>query len=120
MTRITLKGMRFHAIVGILPHEREVAQPIEVDLTVTVSEGTGIVDYARLYRAASGVLTSGAIDFLEQIADRVADAAFEVSERVTRVSVAVRKPHVPLGGPLDYAEVVIEREMDGEASSPDE
>ena len=30
---ITLHAMRFHALVGILPHERDIPQPIEIDLT---------------------------------------------------------------------------------------
>ena len=108
-TEITLRAMRFHALVGILPHERTTAQPIEVDLTVTVSDGTDVVDYRRLYDATAGVIDAGHIDYLEEIADRVATHAFAVSNRVTRARVAVRKPHVALGGPLAYAEVRVER-----------
>ena len=108
-TEITLRAMRFHALVGILPHERTHPQPIEVDLIVTVGDGETVVDYRRLYEAAASVITSGHIDFLEDIADRIADGAFETSDRVTRACVVVRKPHVALGGPLGAAEVRIER-----------
>jgi dihydroneopterin aldolase len=108
-TEITLRAMLFHALVGILPHERETPQPIEVDLIVTVGEGEDVVDYRRLYDATAGVMTSGHIDFLENIAQRVASSAFEASDRVARVRVAVRKPHVALGGPLAHAEVRIDR-----------
>ena len=66
------------------------------------------LDYRKLYDATAAVITAGHIDFLETIAERVADTAFADSERITRVRVAVRKPQVTLGGPLDYAEVVIE------------
>jgi len=109
-TEITLRAMRFHALVGILPHEREHPQPIEIDLEVAVVDGDGVVDYRRLYEAASGVVAAGHIDFLEDIAERVAASALAVSDRVTRARVAVRKPHVALGGPLAYAEVRIERQ----------
>lgn len=108
-TEITLRAMRFHALVGILPHEREHPQPIEVDLAITVGDGDGVVDYRRLYEAASAVVGAGPIDFLEDIAERVATGALAVSGRVTRARVAVRKPHVALGGPLAYAEVRIDR-----------
>jgi dihydroneopterin aldolase len=101
--------MRFHALVGILPHERETAQPIEVDLRVTVADGEGVVDYRGLYHAVASVLEAGHIDFLEEIADRVATRALDVSPRVRNAAVAVRKPHVALGGPLAYAEVSLER-----------
>ena len=114
---ITLRRMRFHSFVGILPHEREVAQPIEVDLTVWVEAAEGIVDYAKLYREVASVLNAGAIDFLEQVGDRVLDGAFAVSPRVRRARVVVRKPRVPLDGPLDYAEIVMRRSRDGDTPS---
>lgn len=108
-TEITLRAMRFHALVGILPHERSNAQPIEIDLTVSIGPGAEVVDYRRLYDATAAVISAGHIDFLETIAESVASAAFASSDRVTRVRVAVRKPHVALGGPLAYAEVKVER-----------
>ena len=106
---IVLQAMRFQALVGILPHELTTPQPIEIDLTVSVSRGDDVVDYRRLYDAAASIVHSGHIGYLEDIAERVAGVAFTTSERVTRVRVSVRKPHVALGGPLAYAEVRIER-----------
>ena len=108
-TEITLNAMRFYALVGILPHEITNAQPIEIDLSVTVGDGDAVVDYRRLYEATAAVISSGHIDFLEDIAERVASGAFDASERVARARVAVRKPHVALGGPLAHAEVRIDR-----------
>jgi 7,8-dihydroneopterin aldolase/epimerase/oxygenase len=110
LTEITLRAMRFHAFVGILPHEATHAQPIEIDLAVTVGDGESVVDYRRLYDATASVINAGHIDFLEDIAERVAANAFEASGRVTRARVAVRKPHVALGGPLAHAEVRIDRQ----------
>jgi len=108
-TEITLRSMRFHALVGILPHEREHPQPIEIDLSVIVSDGDVVVDYSRLYDGVRGILASGHIDFLEDIAERVAARTFELSDRITRTRVAVRKPQVSLGGPLAHAEIRIDR-----------
>ena len=108
-TEITLRAMRFHALVGILPHERTSAQPIEIDLIVTVGDGETVVDYRRLYDATAAIIIAGHIDYLEDIADRVATAAFATSDRIARAGVAVRKPHVSLGGPLAFAEVRIDR-----------
>jgi len=109
MHEITLQAMRFHALVGILPHERTVAQPIEIDLRVRVADGDVVVDYRALYEIVAGVVGSGPLDFLEQIADRIAARVIEHNARVRVARVAVRKPHVALAGPLAYAEVVVER-----------
>jgi len=106
---ITLLAMRFHALVGILPHERELAQPIEVDVTARVGEGEGIVDYRRMYEATAGVFSAGPIDYLEEIAERVASRLIADHQRIASVRVAVRKPQVALGGPLAYAEVAVDR-----------
>jgi len=109
-TEITLKSMRFHVLVGILPSERVMPQPIEIDLTVSVAEGDSVLDYRDLYEIASAIVKGGHIDFLEEIGERIAASAFTRSTRIRSARVAVRKPHVALGGPLDYAEVVVRRE----------
>ena len=107
--QITLHAMRFHALIGILPHERTIAQPIEVDLTVHVVEGELVVDYRGLYDLVSEVVTAGPIDFLEEIADRVAVRAIAHNDRIRLAQVVVRKPHVALPGPLAYAQVAVLR-----------
>lgn len=111
MRQITLRAMRFHALVGVLPHERELPQPIEIDLVVRVT-GSAVVDYRALYAIAADVIESGPIDYLEDIGDRVARAALAAEPSVRAARVAVRKPHVALPGPLAYAEVVVERRAD--------
>ena len=110
---ITLRAMRFHALIGILEHERTVPQPLEVDLTVRCHADTGVVDYRRLYEIVEQVVGAGPTDYLETIAERVARIVLQ-DERVHHARVAVRKPHVALPGPLAYAEVVL-RQGRGEA-----
>jgi dihydroneopterin aldolase len=107
---ISLHAMRFHALIGILDHERSHPQPLEIDLTAWCG-GTGIVDYRRLYEAVQKVLGEGPIDYLEEVGDRIANAVLQ-DGRVIRVRVAVRKPHVTLPGPLAYAQVVVGRVRD--------
>ena len=112
MIEITLRAMRFHALVGILPHERTTPQPIEIDLHVRVADGDGVVDYRELQAIAAAVMSAGPIDFLEEIGARVVHGALAHSSRIRCARAAVRKPHVALGGPLEYVEVVVERSVD--------
>ncbi len=105
--------MRFHVPVGILPHERELPQPLEVDLTVwlepaSASAGSdaAVVDYRELYDLVARVIGSSSLLHLEDLAAAIADRALAVP-RVASARIAVRKPNVALPGPLAYAEVVV-------------
>jgi dihydroneopterin aldolase len=107
---VTLRGLRFHALVGILPHERTVPQPLEIDVTAWVSPGQ-LVDYRGIHDAVRSVVEGGNLDYLEHVGDAIAQRMLS-SEAVVRARVAVRKPHVALPSPLLYAEVVVTRERD--------
>ncbi|HET7188649.1 MAG TPA: dihydroneopterin aldolase [Gemmatimonadaceae bacterium] len=106
---ITLAGMRFNVRVGILPHEREVPQPLEVDLSVRRGgHAVGVLDYRLLYAVVRDVIEAEPLDYLETVAGDIARGVMSL-DGVAGVRVAVRKPHVALGGPLAHAEVVVEQ-----------
>jgi dihydroneopterin aldolase len=101
--------MRFHVLVGILPHEREFAQPLEVDLTVWRRIGAGAaLDYRVLYAMAERMATERPIGFLEDAALALVREALRL-DGVERARAALRKPNVALPGPLAHAEVVVDR-----------
>ena len=112
---VTLKSMAFHTRIGVLPHEAEISQSIEVDLSVWVARpagahgGEGIVDYRQLYDLVAAIVNEGHTHYLENVVERIAASALSV-EGIQRVRATVRKPHVSLPGPLAYAEVSLERE----------
>ena len=112
MQEITLHAMRFHALVGIVPHERTVPQPIEVDLSVRLLDHGTVIDYRELYQIVSHTFDDGPIDYLEEIGNRIVRRALAHDARIRFVRVTVRKPHVALAGPLAYAQVVTERSAD--------
>lgn len=111
---VSLVGMRFHTRVGILPHEREIAQPLEVDVVATRAGAAShfargdVLDYRRVYAVVAEV-ASASVEWLEDAAESIASRLL-ATESLARVRVAVRKPHVALGGPLAYAEVCVERD----------
>lgn len=101
--------MRFHVRIGTLPHEAELPQPIEIDLSVWRSPGAGdVLDYRRLYGVAEAAVSAEPLTYLEDVADALVDGALALPG-VNRARAAVRKPHVPLPGPLTHAEVVVDR-----------
>lgn len=115
---VTLQAMRFHTRIGSLPHEAEIAQSVEVDLSVTATRlagaagGRGIVDYRELYEIAAEVMAQRHHLYLEDVAEQIATRTLEL-EPVTQVRVSVRKPHAALPGPLAYAQVTVERRRSG-------
>jgi 3-methyl-2-oxobutanoate hydroxymethyltransferase len=94
---VTLAGLRFHARVGVLPHEREVPQPLEVDVTAWPAARAAVLDYRALYDAAAGAVAAEPLAYLEDVADDVAARVLSAGA-AARVRVAVRKPHVAMPG----------------------
>ena len=117
---VALNGVSFHARVGVLPHERQLPQPIAVDIRVwprTPAGGEGaeggglLLDYRQLYDLIATVVGEGPVDYLEGLALSIAERTMATGQ-AQRVRVNVRKPHVPLPGPLENAEVGIELTRD--------
>ncbi len=114
---VRLEAMRFHTRIGVLPHEAEISQPIEVDVSAWVVRddsahgADGVLDYRRLYTVVSSIVSRGHIRYLEDLAVAIADQTLSI-ESVTKVLVNARKPHVALDGPLAYAQVSLERARD--------
>ena len=108
--------MRFHTLVGLLPHEQDVPQPLELDLTVWLSlrrvgetdSPRSLLDYRDLYALVAETVGKSHHRLLEGLCARIAQRALRL-EAVQRVRVAARKPHAPISGPLDFVEVVLER-----------
>ncbi len=108
--------MRFHVRVGILPHERDLPQPLAIDLQVAVGPGS-LVDYRALHALVVRIVDGEPLEYLETIATTIGDAAIALGG-VRAVRIAVRKPHVALPGPLGCAEIVYERTDVGGPAAP--
>lgn len=116
---ITLRGMRFHTLVGLLPHEAKYPQPLVLDVTAYLSlravgeadEPKMRLDYRTLYETVASVVGTSHHKLLEGLCERIAAATLAL-DGVERVTVAARKPHAPVPGPLDHVELVIERGRD--------
>lgn len=115
--RLELRGLRLLAGVGVLPEERDRAQPVEVDVDLDVdlsAAGTSdrladAVDYGAAVDEITRVLTAGHVDLLERQASLVADALLALDDRVVAVEVAVRKLRPPVPHDLATAGVRIRR-----------
>jgi len=106
---IELRGLRLVAVVGVLPEERERAQPLELDLDLSVDlSDAGItddladtVDYGAVCATVESVVVSAQPLLLEALAERVAAEVLSLDGRIGAVTVAVRKLRPPV--PQDLA-----------------
>jgi dihydroneopterin aldolase len=114
--KITLRKMVYWGPVGAAEWEREVGAVVEVDIELHADLGRACksdalndtIDYAKLYGLVGEVIAGRHHNLLESLAEEIAGAALGLGD-CEKVVVRVRKPHPPVGGPCDNAEVEITR-----------
>ena len=113
---IEIRGLRALRYCGALAEEQARAQPFEVDLDLVVDlrqagasdDLADTVDYASVIDGVASVLAREHVTLLERLAERIAQVAL-ADERVTEVTVAVRKLRPPVAQQLDTTGVRITR-----------
>jgi dihydroneopterin aldolase len=101
--RIEIRDLRAFGLHGVLPHERERAQPFSVDLDAyfDVSPAAAsdaladTVDYGALVQQVAEVVCGTSFSLLEALAAAVARRVLD-DDRVARVEVVVRKMRPPV------------------------
>lgn len=111
---VELAGLRLDGHHGALEEERETLQPFLYDVELELDEPASdslaqTVDYREVVALIREVSESRRFHLLESLAATLADgmlARFPAQS----VRVRVRKPHVQLGLPVDYAAATVRRE----------
>lgn len=110
--RIDITGLRAVTIVGALPHEREIPQPLQIDLSLGVdlseagwSDELGdTADYGAVAERVVTVVEESKDILLERLAARIADAVLDF-DRVEEVRATLTKVRPPL--PVDAASTAV-------------
>ncbi len=118
--RIELRGLRLVTIIGVLDHERQSPQPIEIDLVLhadltdacSSDELDDTVDYGAVTELVEKVAAQHHDLLLERLAGRIAEAVLE-QPRVEDVEVSVRKLRPPLPSDIATSGVHIRRSRAG-------
>ena len=116
MDKIRLKNIIFYAHHGYYKAEREMGQKFEIDIEVScdlshsaeTDDLNKTIDYAKIYSIAQETFSNYKFKLLETVAEIMATEILKL-EGVLDIKINVRKPHVPMNGVLDYAEVEIFR-----------
>ncbi|MHB8220986.1 MAG: dihydroneopterin aldolase [Acidimicrobiales bacterium] len=102
--RIEVRDLRVLGVHGVLPEERQRAQPFSVDIDAWVDLPAGVgsdvigdtVDYGELVERAASVVASSSFQLIETLAGAVASSLLGTDRRVVAVAVTVRKLRPPL------------------------
>lgn len=122
--RLSLLGMRFEGRHGVLPSEKDVEQPFEVDLVLRADlaaaaeadDLAATADYAALFGLVRGIVEGDrSFDLIEALAGEIATAALGATDPtvVDAVEVRVRKPQAPIDGAFDTIEAALVRRRRG-------
>jgi dihydroneopterin aldolase/2-amino-4-hydroxy-6-hydroxymethyldihydropteridine diphosphokinase len=101
--QIEISALRVVAIVGALPHEREIAQPLQIDLTLDVDLADAgrsddlddTVHYGFVADQVVALVQESKDTLLERLAARIADEVLTF-DRVEAVTVLVTKLRPPI------------------------
>jgi dihydroneopterin aldolase len=121
--QIQLRGLRVVGVHGVLPEERERAQPFEIDLDIEADltragasdQLTDTLDYGELTAVAAAVVSTESYGLLERLATRIAEEVLATDERAVAVTVTVSKLRPPVPVHLERAGVRITRGRGGES-----
>ncbi|MCX7983493.1 MAG: dihydroneopterin aldolase [Bacteroidetes bacterium] len=114
---IRIRNAVFYAYHGVLADEQNLGGRFEVDLdlytdvqhatrTDTLSD---TIDYERVYAHVRQLVEEKKYYLIESLAGSIAKSILSNFRRVMKVTVRVRKPHVPIKGVVDYVEVELTR-----------
>jgi dihydroneopterin aldolase len=121
--RIRLLNITLYGCHGVTEEERAVGRPFEVDVELMgdfsaagESDDLGAtVDYAAVFEVVRAANEAGPYRLLEAFAEQIARRLLERFP-IAEVTVRVRKPHPPVGGMVEAAEVEITRAPGAAAS----
>lgn len=114
--KVILKNMMFYGFHGVHEFERELGQRfyVDVEFFADLEEAQRTddlqyaVDYTTIYSYVKEVVENHRFQLLEALGAHIADALMS-KPRIQSVTVRIRKPNVPIPGPLDYVEVEVTR-----------
>lgn len=112
MDRILIDDLRVLTLIGALPHEREAAQPLRIDLSIGLDlrdagrsdELDDTVNYGLVAERVSQVAADSKYILLERLAAEVADVVLGF-DRVEEVDLTITKLRPPVPTPVESTAV---------------
>ena len=121
MIKVRIHNMMFYGFHGYYEYEREQGQKFFFDVEMTIHKDAAVesdnlddgVDTARVYDIVKEVSENKRFQLLAALGGNIADKLLQKFPHVDEAMVRVRKPSVPISGPIDYVEVEVTRKKNG-------
>lgn len=110
---IALRGLRIRGFHGVFEHERREGQDFVTDVLLHLDAGpagasddlTRTANYAEVAATVERIVAGEAVDLIETVAVRVAEAVLQEQPVAAAVEVTVHKPQAPI--PADFVDVSV-------------
>lgn len=117
MDKIIIENLQVYAHHGVFSEENALGQRFVIsavlyaDLSAAgVSDALGdSVDYGAACRIIDAYTREHTHSLVERLAQGIIDALFERCPSIERIRLTVKKPWAPIGLPLDYAGIELDR-----------
>lgn len=113
MDKILITGISANGFHGVLPEERRAGQVFVVDcelhlnLTAAIKsdELSKTINYAEVALLIREIVEGPALNLIEALAGKIADAIMKRYRKVQKVVITVHKPEAPI--PVDFLDVAV-------------
>ncbi|MEK6266338.1 MAG: 2-amino-4-hydroxy-6-hydroxymethyldihydropteridine diphosphokinase [Clostridium sp.] len=117
MDKMCIKDLEVYAYHGVFKEEKALGQRFKISLVLylclreagTTDDITKTVNYGELCHAVEEEFKRESYDLIESATEKLAEFILLKYDLVQRVVVKVKKPWAPIGKPLEYAAVEIDR-----------
>ncbi len=117
MDKVLIEGLRVNAVIGIFEWERQIEQPVLIDLVMTVDTRAAAVsddiqdavNYALVAELVADLTKSLKPQLLETLANKLAAMILNHFTTVHTIQVKVRKPLAVKGAQAVGIEIIRER-----------
>ena len=113
MAKVRIHNMMFYGFHGIYEYEREQGQKFFIDVEIELDESKAMetddvkdgVDSASVYDIVRDTTENKRFQLLMTLAANIGERLLAKYQHFSAVTTRIRKPSVPISGPIDYVEV---------------
>lgn len=117
MTKILISNVMFYGFHGVYEYEREQGQRFYFDVEMMAENDKACetdelgdsIDYVSVYQLVKDIAEHKRFRLLEALSANIGDQILATYPLIESVTVRVRKPAVPIAGPIDYVQVEASR-----------